>query len=209
MINNNAYHSIRVHQDAILPLSEPITSIDGRLLTEIVVPKDSAIIVGIRACNRNKALWGEDANEWRPERWLSDLPATVTEAGVPGIYSNLSVSAVLSSTYHLESNQDDIPWRFEIMPVCFTLFDANPSYSVFCTPSGFKFSQLEMSESLCSMDSQLTLLTLRQKPFWRCCCVPSASIRPTRTFIGDWLESAILLLGRTPRKARCLSCWSP
>ncbi|KAH9950796.1 hypothetical protein B0H21DRAFT_681895, partial [Amylocystis lapponica] len=27
--------------------------------------------------------------EWKPERWLSPLPSTVTEARVPGVYSNL------------------------------------------------------------------------------------------------------------------------
>ncbi|KAI0328038.1 cytochrome P450 [Cubamyces sp. BRFM 1775] len=76
-------------QATVLPLSEPITGVDGTQIGEIVVPKDTTLLVGILACNRNKAIWGEDAMEWKPERWLSPLPDTVMEAKVPGIYSHL------------------------------------------------------------------------------------------------------------------------
>ena len=72
-----------------MPLSEPLHGVDGTLITEIPVPKDTTVIVSIRGCNRNKALWGDDAHEWRPERWLQPLPASVTSARVPGVYANL------------------------------------------------------------------------------------------------------------------------
>ena len=45
--------------------------------------------VHYQASNVNKVLWGEDANEWKPERWLSPLPVSVTDAKIPGVYSNL------------------------------------------------------------------------------------------------------------------------
>ena len=82
----------RTREDAVLPLSQPIHDNDRREIREIFVPKDTSIVVGIRACNRNKTIWGEDALDWKPERWLSTLPATVTEARVPGVYSNLCVT---------------------------------------------------------------------------------------------------------------------
>lgn len=72
-----------------MPLAEPIVGKDGTLITEIPVPKDTSIIIGIRACNRNKTIWGEDALEWKPERWLQPLPESVGKAHVPGIYANL------------------------------------------------------------------------------------------------------------------------
>ena len=50
-----------------MPLSEPVQGLNGELLTEIPVPKDTTVVVGIRACNRNKALWGDDADEFKPE----------------------------------------------------------------------------------------------------------------------------------------------
>ena len=61
------------------------------MMSEIPVPKNTEIMMGILACNKNPAVWGDDANEWKPERWLSPLPETVAEAHVPGVYSNLSV----------------------------------------------------------------------------------------------------------------------
>lgn len=42
--------------------------------------------------NRNKALWGEDADEWKPERWLLPLPKTLEDAHIPGVYSHLLVN---------------------------------------------------------------------------------------------------------------------
>ena len=62
---------------------------DGTLIHEIIVPKHTEIEIGIYACNRNKAIWGDDALEWKPERWLQRLPEHVLDAKVPGVYSNL------------------------------------------------------------------------------------------------------------------------
>ncbi|KAI0342141.1 cytochrome P450 [Trametopsis cervina] len=81
--------SREVRQDVMMPLTEPIRGEDGSTLTEIFVPKDTTVIIGIRACNRSKAIWGEDALEWKPERWINKLPESVTAARVPGVYSNL------------------------------------------------------------------------------------------------------------------------
>ncbi|KAM5533780.1 hypothetical protein V8D89_012555 [Ganoderma adspersum] len=76
-------------QDVVLPLAQPVRGMDGKLMHEIFVPKDTSVAIGLLASNRNKAIWGEDAEEWKPERWLSPLPESVGEAHVPGIYSNL------------------------------------------------------------------------------------------------------------------------
>lgn len=73
----------------MLPLSQPIRGRDGSMMHEIHVPKDTVVVAGLLNCNRNKAIWGEDAYEWKPERFLSPLPSTVTEAKIPGVYSNL------------------------------------------------------------------------------------------------------------------------
>ncbi|KAI0072182.1 cytochrome P450 [Panus rudis PR-1116 ss-1] len=76
-------------QDVVLPLSKPIRKEDGSMIQEIHIPKGTYVASGIRAINRNTEIWGEDAREWKPERWLSPLPETVTEAHIPGVYSNL------------------------------------------------------------------------------------------------------------------------
>ncbi|KAI0791139.1 cytochrome P450 [Abortiporus biennis] len=83
------YDDFRAAQDTILPLLTPIVGTHGKVMTEIPVPKGTSILIGIRAANRNKAIWGEDAMEWKPERFLSPVPESVTEARIPGVYSNL------------------------------------------------------------------------------------------------------------------------
>lgn len=81
----------RTREDVVLPLSEPVRGLDGTMMSEIPIPKDTMVFVGVYTSNTRKALWGEDAYEWKPERWLSRLPDAVLEAKIPGVYSNLYV----------------------------------------------------------------------------------------------------------------------
>ncbi|KAI0716430.1 cytochrome P450 [Earliella scabrosa] len=76
-------------QDSTLPLAEPMRNSDGSMVDNVFVPKGSNVLVGVRACNRNKALWGPDAEEWNPERWLQPLPHAIEAASIPGVYSHL------------------------------------------------------------------------------------------------------------------------
>ncbi|KAI0641513.1 cytochrome P450 [Trametes meyenii] len=76
-------------EDVVLPLSEPVRGRDGALISEIPLSKDTTVFVGVMSANRNKVLWGPDANEWKPERWLAPLPEAVVEAKIPGVYSSL------------------------------------------------------------------------------------------------------------------------
>ncbi|KAJ3505771.1 hypothetical protein NLJ89_g7244 [Agrocybe chaxingu] len=75
--------------DTILPLSTPVKGIDGTDIQSLSVPKGTNIIVSILGSNRNPELWGPDAMEWKPERWLKPLPEALINARVPGIYSHL------------------------------------------------------------------------------------------------------------------------
>ncbi len=79
----------RAATDIVLPLTWPVCGKDGSMMHEVVVPKGTLVVPNLQACNRNKALWGDDALEWRPERWMEELPKELYEAHVPGIYSNL------------------------------------------------------------------------------------------------------------------------
>lgn len=72
-----------------MPLSQPARVINGEMMSRIPVPKGTNILVGIRASNLNPNVWGDDACEWKPERWLNGLPQTVPDAHIPGVYSNL------------------------------------------------------------------------------------------------------------------------
>ncbi|KAJ8081471.1 hypothetical protein PM082_007316 [Marasmius tenuissimus] len=76
-------------QTAIVPLSNPVRCTDGSVVNEITLPAGTTVLVDILNANRNSELWGPDALEWKPERWLSSLPSTLVEAKVPGIFSHL------------------------------------------------------------------------------------------------------------------------
>lgn len=76
-------------KDIVMPLSEPMISVDRTTINEIPVPAGTTVIVAIRPVNQSKDIWGDDAKEFKPERWLSPLPSTVMDAHVPGVYSNL------------------------------------------------------------------------------------------------------------------------
>ena len=77
-----------------MPLSEPIRLKDGTLTDAIPIPKGTRVLPNVGASNVDPALWGPDAHEWRPERWLEPLPRAVEEAHVPGVYSHLCVDPV-------------------------------------------------------------------------------------------------------------------
>ena len=75
-------------KDIPLPLGYPVTGRDGRQIHEVVVPAGTVVLVNILGVNRDPNIWGQDASEWKPERWLSPLPASVSEAHIPSVFSN-------------------------------------------------------------------------------------------------------------------------
>jgi|SRR6266581_9064712 len=74
--------------DVVLPLSSPIHDVDGRKIHEILVPKNTNVFVQIYNLNRDPSIWGSDATEWKPERWLAPLPESVANANIQGVYAN-------------------------------------------------------------------------------------------------------------------------
>ncbi|KAJ3847743.1 cytochrome P450 [Lentinula lateritia] len=76
-------------RDTMIPLLKPIIGLDGTEIHEVAALNGTRVIVSIYNSNRNPDLWGEDANEWKPERWLSPLPKALVEAHIPGVYSHL------------------------------------------------------------------------------------------------------------------------
>ena len=73
----------------MIPLSQPIRARDGREISEIAAPRGTVAFMHYQASNANRALWGEDVAEWKPERWLAPLPAVLEETRIPGVYAHL------------------------------------------------------------------------------------------------------------------------
>nr|BAK09517.1 cytochrome P450 [Postia placenta] len=73
-------------KDDEIPLATPYMDAKGRMHDSIRIDKGTAFPIPILGMNRSKALWGEDAREFRPERWES-VPESVQQ--IPGVWSNL------------------------------------------------------------------------------------------------------------------------
>ena len=76
-------------KDIALPLSQPIRGRNGADIPEVVIERGTMILTHYQASNVDKSLWGEDALEWKPERWLGQLPAALEDARIPGVYAHL------------------------------------------------------------------------------------------------------------------------
>ena len=73
-----------------MPLEWPVLAADGKTkLKEIPVKKGQRIIVSVFGANRHKGVWGEDAEEWKPERWLKSENPSVSDIRFPGVYASM------------------------------------------------------------------------------------------------------------------------
>ncbi|KAJ7598471.1 cytochrome P450 [Mycena floridula] len=60
----------RCNENDIVPLSTPITTRNGQVVSSIAIPKGALVVTPIRAMNTSEIIWGPDAKVFRPERWL-------------------------------------------------------------------------------------------------------------------------------------------
>ncbi|KAI0733920.1 cytochrome P450 [Fomitopsis betulina] len=73
-------------EDDVIPLNKAFVDHDGHLCDRIEIAAGTTIDVPILALNRAESPWGDDALEFRPERWDS-LPQVVN--GIPKVWSNI------------------------------------------------------------------------------------------------------------------------
>ncbi|KAM6500936.1 Cytochrome P450 [Amanita muscaria] len=72
-------------QDDVIPLEHPVKDEQGNLQHYVRVTKGQTIFIPILAINRSKDIWGEDAHDFKPERWQS-IPEAATS--IPGVWGN-------------------------------------------------------------------------------------------------------------------------
>ncbi|VDB85159.1 unnamed protein product [Peniophora sp. CBMAI 1063] len=73
-------------QDDVVPLREPYVDRSGAVRHEIHVRKGDIFSIPVNILNRSPEVWGEDAHEFRPERW-EHIPDAVKD--IPGVWSNM------------------------------------------------------------------------------------------------------------------------
>ncbi|KAF8576236.1 cytochrome P450 [Ramaria rubella] len=75
-------------RDDVIPLSIPQQTRSGEIITSIPVSKGQRIMISVAAYNRLKSVWGEDADKWRPRRFLEGI-GTNHKTGL-GVIANLA-----------------------------------------------------------------------------------------------------------------------
>ncbi|KAJ7167215.1 cytochrome P450 [Mycena crocata] len=70
-----------------IPLHTPYIDAKGIPRNTVRVDKGDKVYIPIRAVNRSQDLWGPDAEEFKPERWLENSVPNQTKA-IPSVWSN-------------------------------------------------------------------------------------------------------------------------
>ncbi|KAK1234630.1 hypothetical protein PQX77_002169, partial [Marasmius sp. AFHP31] len=91
-------------RDDVIPLSQPFVDQYGQKHDVLEIKKGQSVSIPIIAINKDKALWGSDAEEFKPERW-ENLPEAVTS--IPGVWGNMMT--------FLGGPHGCIGWRFTIV----------------------------------------------------------------------------------------------
>jgi len=77
-------------KDAMVPLQFPLYNPDTGVKTkELLIKKGTRVYIGIGSSNLSTEIWGPDAAEFKPERWLGKSSEEVTAEGLRtcGVYS--------------------------------------------------------------------------------------------------------------------------
>ncbi|KAI0328400.1 cytochrome P450 [Cubamyces sp. BRFM 1775] len=72
--------------DGVIPLGEPFTDRYGRVHKEIRIAKGNKVALPMIAMHRLTEIWGEDAMEFKPERWQKPPEEIST---IPGVWGHL------------------------------------------------------------------------------------------------------------------------
>ncbi|KAI9464900.1 cytochrome P450 [Boletus coccyginus] len=67
-------------EDNVIPLSEPIRTKSGEMVDSLTIAKGTLVTNPMSCMNRSAAIWGEDAKDFRPSRWLENAHG---ENGIP------------------------------------------------------------------------------------------------------------------------------
>lgn len=84
--------SISTAEDCTMPLQFPILDQrTGYEIKQLHIAKGTPIYIGLAAANRSTSIWGPDAAELKPERWLgkSIAEGAYSNIKMPGIFSNM------------------------------------------------------------------------------------------------------------------------
>lgn len=143
--------------DDIIPLSAPQTTKTGEIITQIPVSKGQTVMLSMAAYNRLESVWGEDANVWRPERFLENVES-LEKTGL-GVFGNIaSFSGGVRSC---------IGWRFAVIETQAILVELIENFQFSPPPGNVEIRRaatISTSPMIKGSDTGRTELPLSVKP---------------------------------------------
>ncbi|KAF9259675.1 cytochrome P450 [Marasmius fiardii PR-910] len=135
-------------ENTVLPLSRPLTTSSGRVVTELPIKKGQTIYLGLASCNRNPHVWGEDASSFDPMRWLD---GRYDPANLPGIGPFPNLASFSGGGRFITIHVYRSRWRLAILEMQVVLFELL---------SKFRFSFSPEQENNLTSSFALNLLPL-------------------------------------------------
>ncbi|KAI0642751.1 cytochrome P450 [Trametes meyenii] len=139
-------------RDTVIPLNNAVRSSYGEATSSINVPAGTNIIISILGANRDPCLWGADASEWRPERWLTATDAhmgdTSKTLGLDLDFGDESAIPVVVGLHGL-SGSGVRPRNPGVYGSMMTFLGGNRA----CI--GFKFAEMEVKQILSTLVSTM------------------------------------------------------
>lgn len=97
--------------DDLVPVLQPYLDRSGRLCDHIRLKKGDIITIPLQAMNKSKAVWGDGADEFMPERWLDSGNIKDKERALKGLWGGI---LTFGSGHVVNGNRSCIGYRFAI-----------------------------------------------------------------------------------------------
>ncbi|KAK0448028.1 cytochrome P450 [Armillaria borealis] len=94
-------------EDDVLPLSQPLTTVDGDIVSSIAIKAGQVFQIPSVVQNMDPNVWGEDAAEFKPERWLRPNGVPSAAQLPSGPYGNVAS--------FLDGPRSCIGWRLALL----------------------------------------------------------------------------------------------
>ncbi|KAK0231468.1 cytochrome P450 [Armillaria fumosa] len=94
-------------EDDVLPLSQPLTTVDGDIVSSIAIKAGQVFQIPSVVQNTDPNVWGEDAAEFKPERWLRSDGVPSADQLPSGPYGNVAS--------FLDGPRSCIGWRLALL----------------------------------------------------------------------------------------------
>ncbi|WWC91006.1 uncharacterized protein L201_005945 [Kwoniella dendrophila CBS 6074] len=133
-----APHTMRMAlEDSIIPLGKPVKGKNGKMIDSLKIKKGTEIMIPILSVNTSTEIWGSDADQYNPNRFLGSNNKSEKDGGkipnIPGVWGNLLT--------FLGGTRNCIGFKFALAEIKVMLFVLLKSFEFLELPSNPKIER--------------------------------------------------------------------